>query len=50
MNVILKITFWIELACTRCALKKLTAAELLDIGVSREDALKEARRPFYDYD
>ena len=48
VNVVVTIAFWMELKRTRGFLEKLTAAELRDIGITREDALREARRPFYE--
>jgi uncharacterized protein YjiS (DUF1127 family) len=39
---------WIALHRERAALAKLDAAALQDIGISRQTAQDEARRPFWD--
>lgn len=39
---------WISLARERRALRRLTDAELRDLGRTRAEAEAEARRPFWD--
>jgi len=39
---------WNELARQRTALRQLDERTLRDMGISRHDALSEARRPFWD--
>ena len=38
---------WHERASTRARLRELDARFLEDVGLSRKDALKEARKPFW---
>jgi uncharacterized protein YjiS (DUF1127 family) len=40
-------TRWLERASSRRALSSLTARELDDIGLTREEAQREASRPFW---
>jgi len=39
---------WNELARQRTALRQLDERTLRDMGIDRHDALREARRPFWD--
>ena len=39
---------WIEVMRQRRALARLSDAQLEDLGLTREDALEEAARPFWD--
>lgn len=41
------VSVWMERARTRHALRKLDDRMLLDIGVSRENARREAEKPFW---
>lgn len=47
-NPIRKALAWHELARQRRALRNLDPKLLNDIGIPREQALREARRPFWD--
>lgn len=40
-------TVWYQRYTQRCALRQLDDRMLIDIGVSREQALAEARKPFW---
>ncbi|MEM9634661.1 MAG: DUF1127 domain-containing protein [Pseudomonadota bacterium] len=39
---------WLQVSQTRKQLRDLTDAELEDLNLTREAALEEARRPFWD--
>ncbi|MGY8995490.1 MAG: DUF1127 domain-containing protein [Alphaproteobacteria bacterium] len=39
---------WQDLANQRRELRNLDARSLRDIGIGRDDALRESRRPFWD--
>nr|WP_094462071.1 DUF1127 domain-containing protein [Pannonibacter phragmitetus] len=40
---------WLTVSRTRAQLSELTDDELADIGITREQAAKEAARPFWIY-
>lgn len=45
---LVRLARWQQLARERESLRHLDERTLRDIGVSRHEALKEARRPFWD--
>ncbi len=48
-KVFAKIQFWREISRQRNQLAKISDYLLKDIGISRTDADREARRPFWNY-
>lgn len=47
MTVVSLVMQWTQVARSRKQLSELTDAELKDIGVTRDQALKEADKPFW---
>lgn len=47
-NVLAKIKCWREISRQRSQLRKMSDAFLMDVGISRADADREAERPFWD--
>ncbi len=43
------LAMWLTVGRTRAQLSELTDDELADIGITREQAVKEAARPFWIY-
>jgi uncharacterized protein YjiS (DUF1127 family) len=48
LGVLARVLGWLDLATQRRHLAELDERMLRDIGLRREDALAEARRPFWD--
>ena len=48
-KVLVKILFWGEILRQRQQLSKMNDYQLKDIGVSRAEAAREAKRKFWDY-
>lgn len=47
-KLLVKILFWREISIERSMLGSMSDELLKDIGISRLEALHEARRPFWD--
>ncbi|MGD1879508.1 MAG: DUF1127 domain-containing protein [Kiloniellaceae bacterium] len=43
------LVLWQKRLRDRDALQSMTAGQLMDIGITREDALREAEKPFWRY-
>lgn len=48
LGVARRLAAWIDIGAQRRRLAELDERMLRDIGISREDALREAGRPFWD--
>jgi len=42
------VQLWVRRSSTRSQLKRLSDEQLLDVGISRKDALNEAKKAFWE--